>query len=174
MVLDDLLQSRSVTPLFQTVVDLDRMGVAGYEALARGPAGPLHEPEAMFAAAREQDRLVELDWLCREVAVAAARARGLRHPLSLFINAEPEALLAAGARRVDAPRMIKAGDRREFLGAELRAGGRQVSEGAVIAPGRPCGTRTGPTRAPPGHRRRLPAAVRQSAHRPPSAREKGA
>ena len=40
-------------------------------------------------------------------------------------------LLAAGARRVDAPKMTKLGDRREFLRNELRSGGRTVTETAV-------------------------------------------
>ncbi|GAC1325742.1 MAG: DNA polymerase III subunit delta [Mycobacteriales bacterium] len=44
-----------------------------------------------------------------------------------------ESLLAAGARVVDCPRVGKLGDRLEFVRAELRADGRQVSEGAVRA-----------------------------------------
>ena len=43
------------------------------------------------------------------------------------------ALLAAGARRVDAPRLTKPSERKDFLRAELRASGRQVSEDAVTA-----------------------------------------
>ena len=41
------------------------------------------------------------------------------------------ALLAAGARRVEAPKMTKLGDRRDFVRSELRSGGRRVTEGAV-------------------------------------------
>jgi len=40
-------------------------------------------------------------------------------------------LLASGARRVDAPKLTKPSERRDFLRAELRAGGRQVAEDAV-------------------------------------------
>ena len=43
------------------------------------------------------------------------------------------ALTAAGARRVDAPKVTKAGDRRSLVRAELTADGRQVTEGAVTA-----------------------------------------
>jgi len=93
--LDHVLGGRLVQPLYQPVVELDRMAVVGYEALARGPAGALHTPDRLFAAGRAQGRLVELDWLCREQAVDGARQAGLRHPLSLFVNAEPETLLAS-------------------------------------------------------------------------------
>jgi len=40
-------------------------------------------------------------------------------------------LLAAGARRVDVPKVTKLSERRDFLRAELRADGRQVAEDAV-------------------------------------------
>jgi len=93
--LDRVLSDRAVQPLYQPVVDLDRDVPVAYEALARGPQGDLHGPDRLFAAARAADRLVELDWLCREQAVDTARRSGLRHPLSLFINAEPETLLAS-------------------------------------------------------------------------------
>ena len=92
--LDEVLRQGLVTPVYQPLVDLDGMFVVGFEALARGPAGPLYTPDALFTCARRESRLRELDWLCREQAVAGARRAGLRHPLSLFVNAEPEALLA--------------------------------------------------------------------------------
>lgn len=40
-------------------------------------------------------------------------------------------LLGLGARRVDAPKLTRLGERRDFVRAELRADGRQVSEEAV-------------------------------------------
>ncbi len=55
-----------VHAVYQPVVDLDTRRVVGYEALARGPRdSPLHTPDALFAAARDQGVLVELDWACR-------------------------------------------------------------------------------------------------------------
>ncbi len=60
-----------------------------------------------------------------EVVVVACHAGGQRGRAAL---AE---LLAAGARRVDAPRTTRPGDRRAFLRDELRASGRSVTEGAV-------------------------------------------
>jgi len=43
------------------------------------------------------------------------------------------ALVAAGGRRVEAPKMKQLSARRDFLRAELRADGRNVTEGAVTA-----------------------------------------
>jgi EAL domain-containing protein (putative c-di-GMP-specific phosphodiesterase class I) len=44
----------------------------------------------MFAEARRTGRVAELDWACRTAAARAALAGGLRLPLSLFVNLEPE------------------------------------------------------------------------------------
>jgi EAL domain-containing protein (putative c-di-GMP-specific phosphodiesterase class I) len=79
--------------VFQPVVDLDSDAVAGYEALMRGPAGSaLERPDQLLEDARRLGQLHVLDWAAREKAVSAARGAGLRLPLSLFVNAEPEAL----------------------------------------------------------------------------------
>ena len=90
--LDQILRNRSVVPHFQPVVDLDTNEVVAYEALARCVGGRLGTPAELFGAARAAGRLKELDWLCRERAIEQARAASLRSPLSLFINAEPQAL----------------------------------------------------------------------------------
>lgn len=62
-----------------------------------------------------------------EVSVVVCHAGGAKG------KALVTALTAAGARRVDAPRMTRPSDRREFLRSELKRDGRQVSEGAVTA-----------------------------------------
>jgi DNA polymerase-3 subunit delta len=43
------------------------------------------------------------------------------------------ALLAAGARRVDAPKLTRPSERKDFVRAELRGSGRQVTDDAVAA-----------------------------------------
>jgi len=84
-----------VHAVYQPVVDLDTRRVVGYEALARGPRGsPLHTPDALFAAARDQGVLVELDWACRLAAVSGALTARLPATLELFINVEPPAVSA--------------------------------------------------------------------------------
>jgi EAL domain-containing protein (putative c-di-GMP-specific phosphodiesterase class I) len=88
--LDALLRERAVEPIYQPIVDLDSGDVIGLEALARGPAGsPLERPDALFAAARREGRLAEVDSLCRGRAVQDAFAAGLAGPLALFVNVEP-------------------------------------------------------------------------------------
>ena len=78
---------------FQPIVDLLTGAVVAYEGLTRGPLGSsLQLPEDLFAAARGADRLEELDWLCRVAALRRALAIGIRPPLTLFLNVEPEVL----------------------------------------------------------------------------------
>ena len=60
-----------------------------------------------------------------EVSVVVCHAGGQKGKPLL------KAFEAAGARRVEAPKMAKVGDRKAFLRTELRATGRQVTEGAV-------------------------------------------
>lgn len=82
-----------VRAVFQPLVALDDGAVVGVEALARGAAGStLESPLALFAEARAQDRLVELELACQVAAVDAAEAAGWRGPAGLFLNVEPEAI----------------------------------------------------------------------------------
>lgn len=82
-----------VHAVYQPVVDLQSRAVVGFEALARGPVdGALHTPDALFAAARHDGRVVELDWACRSAALAGAVEAGLPATLALFVNVEPAAL----------------------------------------------------------------------------------
>jgi EAL domain-containing protein (putative c-di-GMP-specific phosphodiesterase class I) len=80
--------------VFQPIVDLRSEGVVGYEALARGPAGsPWERPDDLFAQARLEGRLREMDWACRVAAMRDARACSSDRPAwRLFVNTEPEVL----------------------------------------------------------------------------------
>ena len=93
--LDVILGQRLVSSVFQPIVDLDAGTIVAYEALVRGPAGALHWPDALFAAARSAGRLAELDELCRITAVETAITAGIFAPLTLFVNVEPEILDSA-------------------------------------------------------------------------------
>ena len=88
----DVLRNGTVRSVFQPIVELDTGRVVAYEALARGPQGPLERPDSLFAAARQAGRLAELDAACRSAALTGALAAGLRAPLTLFVNVEPEVL----------------------------------------------------------------------------------
>ncbi|TKJ19929.1 EAL domain-containing protein [Blastococcus sp. CCUG 61487] len=82
----------AVHSVFQPIVDLDSGAVVAYEALARGPVGPLERPDALFAAARAAGKLPELDEACRAAAFRGAVEHGLLAPTTVFVNVEPEVL----------------------------------------------------------------------------------
>jgi len=90
--LHELIEHAQIRTVFQPIVELDTGTVVAYEALTRGPAGPLERPDLLFAAAREHGRLADLDALCRTAALRNAVAAGIAAPLGLFVNVEPEVL----------------------------------------------------------------------------------
>jgi len=89
-----LLDGDGVRTVFQPIVDLDTTVVIAHEALSRGPAGALSSPTALFAAARAEDLLPELDNACRLTAVRTVLAQQMSL-LTIFLNAEPEAFGSA-------------------------------------------------------------------------------
>ncbi|WP_198412491.1 EAL domain-containing protein [Nocardioides mangrovicus] len=89
-----VVDSRSVHTVFQPVVDLDDGAVVAYEALSRGPAGPLERPDVLFAAAAEHGLLASLDQLCRSTAVRQAASMDWPEGVALFVNVEPAVLEA--------------------------------------------------------------------------------
>lgn len=91
----DVLRQGSVHSVFQPIVDLTTGAVQAYEALARGPVGPLQAPDALFAAARDAGLLGELDAACRAAALRGAVTWGLTSPVAVFVNVEPEVLTGA-------------------------------------------------------------------------------
>jgi PAS domain S-box-containing protein len=90
-----VIRDQAITSVFQPIVELDSGTVVAYEALARGPEGPLYAPDALFAAARAQGCLTELDQACRAAALRGAVEHGLLAPLTVFVNVEPDALYDA-------------------------------------------------------------------------------
>ncbi len=96
-----IIEDRLIEPVYQPLVDLYSDDVVGYEALARGPRGELERPDRLFAAARREGRLADLDSVCRRQAVARAYAAGMRSPSTLFVNVEPEAIGMGGHRDAD-------------------------------------------------------------------------
>ena len=88
-------EKAAVAAVFQPIVDLRDGCVVGYEALARPRDGS--SPEELFAAARAEGRLSEVDRACRAAALRDAAAAGLGAPFALFLNAD------AGALELDLP-----------------------------------------------------------------------
>lgn len=92
---------RGVMAAFQPIIDLRDGSVVGYEALARPRDGS--SPEQLFATARAEGRLSEVDRECRAEALRAAAEAGLNAPFALFLNAD------AGALELDLPDLPKSG-----------------------------------------------------------------
>lgn len=90
---DEIIENRSVEIEYQAVSDIRHGQVVGFEALSRGPQGPLRSPLHLFAAARAVGRLGELDWICRAAAFQGMLDADLPPSVSLFVNVEPDSLI---------------------------------------------------------------------------------
>ena len=89
--LQDIMLGDQVTTVYQPVVDLQRGGIHGLEALSRGPAGSAHaSPISLFEAAAAADLVFELDRHCRRRALRTAR--DLPPPYKLFVNVVPASM----------------------------------------------------------------------------------
>jgi len=88
-----IVSGQRITAEFQPIIDVRVPALMAYEALARGPEGPLHAPLALFAAARASGLLPQLELGCLAAALQAA-AR-LRYAGRLFLNIAPHSLLTA-------------------------------------------------------------------------------
>ena len=115
--IDGILRDGAIRTVFQPIVRLDSGEVVGYEALTRGPAGPLERPDELFAAAGDAGRSGELDRAC--VASAFGSARTLPAGALLFVNVEP-ATLGSDLVAATAP-IAAAGERTVVLEVTERA-----------------------------------------------------
>ncbi len=89
--LQDILDQRDLSALFQPIMDLSSGKIFGFEGLIRGPAdSPLHSPANLFAAARQQGLSLEIEMLCRQTVLESFAVKHL--PGQLFLNVSPEAL----------------------------------------------------------------------------------
>jgi diguanylate cyclase (GGDEF)-like protein len=89
--LQDILDQRNLTALFQPILDLGGGEFVGFEGLIRGPSNTsLHSPCNLFCAAQRHDLILDAEMLCRQV-VLETFAR-LKLPGSLFLNVSPTAL----------------------------------------------------------------------------------
>jgi diguanylate cyclase (GGDEF)-like protein len=83
----DVIRTRSLTPVYQPIVDLRTGAVLGFEGLIRpGPATPFTNPGQLFAAAAGSGRTVELDLACFEVVAAGAREIDSQRVVSMNLS----------------------------------------------------------------------------------------
>lgn len=90
-----VIERSAITTAFQPIVSLHDGSTDGFEALSRGPAGELHTPRALFAAAARAGMVEGLELACWKAAIRSAgelSACGGREPL-LFVNVLPQTLL---------------------------------------------------------------------------------
>lgn len=86
--LERIIAEEALHVLFQPIVDANQQSIYGYEALIRGPdASPLHSPLRLFDVATKAGQLVELDILCRRLAIQ--KFAELQLPGMLFLNVMP-------------------------------------------------------------------------------------
>ncbi|HEY3423492.1 MAG TPA: GGDEF domain-containing protein [Negativicutes bacterium] len=86
--LRNTLENKMIKTVFQPIVALSTGSIIGYEALSRGPQGNLESPDALFRAAEKFNKVWELEFLCRDKALEAARK--LPADTMLFINVDPK------------------------------------------------------------------------------------
>lgn len=89
-----LVAGEALYTLFQPIIDGATRKPIGYEALTRGPQGPLEMPAALIAAAASAGLSIPLERRCLESALRSYRS--LRLQGRLFLNLLPQNLLDWG------------------------------------------------------------------------------
>ena len=100
--IEEVLSRKTLTSVYQPIVELDRGRIVAYEALVRGPRGTaLATPDALLAAAASAGLTAEFDWACRASALQGALEAGLGSMTKLFINVEPASLRSTPPPELD-------------------------------------------------------------------------
>lgn len=87
-----ILETRSVTPVFQPILAFGTGEILAYEGLIRGPeTSLLHTPTQLFDAATNAGLLTELNMLCARKVVRQFARLGLKR--QLFLNVTPQTVL---------------------------------------------------------------------------------
>ena len=87
-----ILETRSVTPVFQPILAFGTGEILAYEGLIRGPeTSMLHTPTQLFDAATNAGLLTELNMLCARKVVRQFARLGLKR--QLFLNVTPQTVL---------------------------------------------------------------------------------
>ncbi|MGZ3237275.1 MAG: EAL domain-containing protein, partial [Burkholderiaceae bacterium] len=96
--LNEILERRQLSALFQPIIRMQNGEIVGYEGLIRGPSdSPLHSPMNLFKVARANNLTVQVEHLCRRVVLEKFSA--LKLPGKLFLNVSPECLLQPESRK---------------------------------------------------------------------------
>jgi EAL domain-containing protein (putative c-di-GMP-specific phosphodiesterase class I) len=95
-ILQEIINRRDITALFQPVLDISTGEMIGMEALSRGPKGSdLESGEILFSLAERTELLGPLERVCRDITLQAVSLQGDRlnrgDGLKLFMNLSPAA-----------------------------------------------------------------------------------
>jgi EAL domain-containing protein (putative c-di-GMP-specific phosphodiesterase class I) len=89
-ILQEIINRRDITALFQPVLDISTGEMIGMEALSRGPKGSdLESGETLFSLAERTELLGPLERVCRDITLQAVSLHG--DGLKLFMNLSPAA-----------------------------------------------------------------------------------
>ncbi|MBA3876507.1 MAG: response regulator receiver protein [Anaerolinea sp.] len=88
------LRPGSIVPVFQPIMDLETLRLAGYEALARFEVGAQRRPDLWFETAEEVGLREELELAA--IRAAAHRFDDLPPDVFLSLNASPETAISEG------------------------------------------------------------------------------
>ncbi|HEY3598165.1 MAG TPA: phosphodiesterase [Paraburkholderia sp.] len=96
----DLIAQRSLSAVFQPIVDFDGGAILGYEGLIRGPAGSdLETPVALFAQATAEGSVIALERAAARTCIEAFAQFGCEG--KLFLNFSAGAIRALADARDD-------------------------------------------------------------------------
>jgi EAL domain-containing protein (putative c-di-GMP-specific phosphodiesterase class I) len=88
--LQEAINRRDITPVFQPIFDLSTGEMIGMEALSRGPKGSdLESGETLFSLAERTELLGPLERVCRDLTLEAVASNGRGR--KLFMNLSPAA-----------------------------------------------------------------------------------
>ena len=90
--LQTIIESESIRTLFHPIVSIKEKRIVGFEALSRGinnGSGSIISPIDMFKCAQLNDLNLELDRLCRKIAIKQYQAKGMQDNFLLFVNFDP-------------------------------------------------------------------------------------
>jgi diguanylate cyclase (GGDEF)-like protein len=104
--LSEIIQANNLNAVFQPIIALGDAGVVGFEGLIRGPCDSmLHTPIALFNVARDNDMVVEVEYLSRRIVLETFAAKSGHG--KLFVNVSPDILVAQGAVTGETLRYIR-------------------------------------------------------------------
>lgn len=105
--LQEVILSDRLTPLYQPIVHLQTGEIFGFEALTRGPRGtPLESPTTLFAVADDVDLTFELDRACFRSCLRGAV--GLEPVHRLFVNLLPLSFYDASFIETEVSHLLEA------------------------------------------------------------------